>query len=87
MRYAGVHVGLSRAQRARDRPRRLGDLAGAEGTRRDLLEERLEEMEVAPVDERQRDLIVTTQPAGGVESAEPTAADQDPMPIPVQGRG
>ena len=68
---------------AKDRSQRLGDLAGAEGTRRDLVEERLEEMEVAPVDEGQGDPTITTQPARGVESAEPTADDQDPMAIHV----
>ena len=70
---------------AKDRSQRLGDLAGAEGTCGDLVEERLEEMEVAPVDERHRDPIIPTQSARGVEPAEPTADDQDPMPIHVRG--
>ena len=38
-----------------DRAQRLGDLARGQGTRRDLVQERLEEVEVAPIDERHLD--------------------------------
>ena len=38
-----------------DRPERIGDLAGGERTGRDLVGERLEEVEVPPIDERDLD--------------------------------
>ena len=72
---------------AEDRAQRLGDLAGASAPGRDLVEQRLEEMEVAPVDERDRDPVVAAQPARRVQPAEPAADDQDPMPVRGRARG
>ena len=46
------------------------------GIRRHLVEERLEEVEVAAVDDRDLDRRLL-EPAGGVEAAEPAAHDDD----------
>ena len=58
---------------------RLGDLAGTKGARRDLVEKRLEEVEVAAVDDGHVDPAVRAQIAGRVYPAESTADDQGPM--------
>ena len=60
---------------AEDRADRIRDVAGRETRRRDLVEERLEEMVIAPVDDRQPDRRIGESPGGG-ETAE-TGADHD----------
>jgi hypothetical protein len=70
---------------AEDRPQRLGDLARAQRASRDLVEQRLEEVEVAAIDERQRDLRLAAEDPGRVQAGEPAANDEHAMP-PV-GRG
>ena len=61
-----------------DRPQRIRDLARRQRAGRDLVAERLEQVEVAPVD--QRDLhVCAPQPARGLESAEAAADDDDPV--------
>ena len=60
-----------------DRAERIGDLAGRERARRNLVGERLEEMEVAAVDERDLDRR-TPQLRDRLEAAE-TAADDDDL--------
>src|SRR6188508_1600593 len=63
-----------------DRPERIADLAGRKGARRDLVGEWLEEVEVAPVDER--DLHRAARKVlGGLEAAEPAADHHDPVPV------
>ena len=54
---------------------------------RDLVEERLEQMEVAAIDERDLDALVPAQPAGRVQPAEAAADDQDAMPGVVTADG
>ena len=65
---------------AEDRAQGLRDLARTESPRSDLVEQRLEQVEVAAVDERHIDSIVATQVAGGIEATEPAADDEDAMP-------
>src|SRR5580704_10383433 len=67
--HADVAVALE------DRPDWIGDLAGAERTGRDLIGQRLEQMEVAPVDERHVNRTAM-QLLHGLEAAE-AAADHD----------
>ena len=62
-----------------DRAQRLGDLARRERTGRDLVGERLEEVEVAPVDERDLDGR-TPQLQDGLDPAEATADHDDMLP-------
>jgi hypothetical protein len=59
-----------------DRAERIGDLAGRERPRRDLVGERLEEMEVAAVDERDLDRR-TPQLRDRLEASEASADDDD----------
>ena len=65
--------------RAQDGAQRLRDVARRQGARRDLVEHRLEQVEVAPIDQRQRDLGVAAQAAGGIQATEPAADDDDAM--------
>ena len=60
---------------AHDRAERLRDLARREGARGDLVEQRLEQVEVAPVDERDRHGSVAGEVLRGVQAAEPAADD------------
>ena len=55
---------------------RIGDLAGRQGAGRDLVAERLEQVEVAAVDERDRHVRLA-QPERGLEAAEAAADDHD----------
>ena len=64
---------------AQDRAQRLGDVAGRQGAGRDLVEQRLEEVEVAPVDEREADLGIDPEAARGVQPGEPATDDDDAM--------
>ena len=59
-----------------DRAERIGDLAGRKRPRRDLVGERLEEMEVAAVDERDLDRRAP-QLRDRLEAAESSADDDD----------
>ena len=68
--HADVAVALE------DRPERIGDLAGRERPGRDLVGERLEEMEVAAVDERHLDRR-TPQLRHRLQTAETSADDDD----------
>ena len=63
-----------------DRAERIGDLAGRERPGRDLVGERLEEMEVAAVDERHLDRR-TPQLRHRLQAAE-TSADDDDVVVP-----
>ena len=67
-----------------DAAKRRGDLAGRERAGRNLVHERLEEMEVAPVDQRDLDRLVT-QASYGLQAAEPAADDDDTMAPAVRG--
>ena len=64
-----------------DGAQRLGDLTRLEGAGRDLVEERLEEMVVAPVDERHLDLRRVSELAGRIQPAEATADDDDAVGV------
>ena len=64
---------------AQHRAQRLGDVAGRQGARRDLVEQRLEEMEIAPVDEREADLGIDAEAPRGVQPGEPATDDDDAM--------
>ena len=59
-------------------PERDGDLDRGERAGRDLVDERLEEKEVLPVDERHLD-VGTAEPAGREQPAESAADDDDPF--------
>ena len=58
-----------------DGPQRIGDLAGRQRAGRDLVGQRLEEVEVPPVDERDLDRS-PPELQGGLEAAK-AAADDD----------
>ena len=62
---------------AHDRAKRLRDLARREGARGHLVEQRLEQVEVAPVDERDRDGSVPGEVLRGVQAGEPAPDDHD----------
>ena len=63
---------------AEDGAEGLGDFTGREGAGCDLIEEGLEEMEIAAVDERHVD-GGATEGFSGVETAETAAEDYDAM--------
>src|SRR3990172_1549650 len=72
LRLQDADVLLSRE----DRPKRRGDVRGREPARRDLIEERLEQVEVAPID--QGDLNRRPEkPLRGVQTSESAADDDD----------
>ena len=64
---------------AQDRAQRLGDVAGRQRAGRDLVEQRLEEVEVAPVDQGQAHLRVDPEAARGVQAGEPATDDDHAM--------
>jgi hypothetical protein len=66
---------------AEDAAQRLGDVAGRDRAGGDLVQQRLEDVVVAPIDEGQVDALVTTQPTRRVQPAEAAAHDEDPMPL------
>ena len=68
-------VALPTEQRAQ----RLGDLARRQRAGRDLVEQRLEQVEVAPVDQGDPDLWVDAEVASGEQAREPTADHRDPV--------
>ena len=55
----------------------MGDLTRREGAGGDLVEQRLEGVVVAPVDERQVDPVVLAEPPGRVQAAEAATDDRD----------
>ena len=61
-----------------DRSQRIGDLAGRQCPGRDLVGERLEEVKVPPVDERDLDRS-STKFENGLKSAEASADDDHPV--------
>ena len=63
-----------------DAPQRLGDLAGRERAGCDLVEQRLEDVMVAAIDERQVDPGVAAEPPGCVQPPESAADDGDAVP-------
>ena len=83
-RLAEDHRGV--ALPAQDRPQRLGDLARRQGARRDLVQHRLEQVEVAPVDQRHRHLRVVTEAPGRVQPAEPASDDHHAVALRTAGR-
>ena len=65
---------------AEDRPQRVADLARRERSRRDLVGERLEQVEVAPIDERHLDVVaLARQLQRGLQPGEAAADDHDAM--------
>ena len=64
---------------AQDRAQRLGDVARRQRPGRDLVEQRLEQVEIAPVDERQPDLGIDPEAARGVQAGEPATDDDHAM--------
>jgi hypothetical protein len=69
-----------------DRPEWLGDLAGRQSARRDLVEKRREEMVVPPIDEGHADAGVLAELPSRVQAGEPTADDQHAMRGGRRGR-
>jgi hypothetical protein len=65
---------------AQDGPERLGDVAWLQGAGGDLVEQRLEEVVVAPVDERDFDGWILAQFAGRIEPGESATDYDDSMP-------
>ncbi len=61
-----------------DRPQRVTDLAGGQGARGDLVRERLEQVEVPAIDERDLD-VGALQVLGRLQAAEAPADDDDSM--------
>src|SRR5207247_3994813 len=59
-----------------DPAQRRGDLARRERAGRDLVHERLEQVEVATIDQRDLDRLAA-QPPHGLQAAEPAADDDD----------
>ncbi len=70
-----------------DRAKRLCDLARREGAGGDLVQQRLEEMEIAPIDEGHVEARVVAQVLGGVQAAEPAADDDDAVRCREHGAG
>ena len=71
---------------------RIGDLVGRKKRSRELIEQRLEKMEIAPVDDRDVEALVLRQFAHGLDSAESCADDDDACFVahglsPVLGAG
>ncbi len=64
---------------AQDAPQGLGDLARGQGAGRDLVQERLEEVEVPAIDERDLDTSVSAEALGSVQATEATTDDDDPV--------
>jgi hypothetical protein len=64
---------------AEDRSQRLGNIARRQCSGRDLVQERLEEVEVASIDEGDADLRIDAEVARRVEAREPASDDHDPM--------
>ena len=64
---------------ADDAADRRGDVARVQDRRRHLVEERLEQVVVAAIDERDVDGRLT-EPQGGLEAAEPAAENDDARP-------
>ncbi len=67
-----------------ERPQWIGDLAGRQRTGRDLVRERLEEMEVPPVDERDVDRSAP-ELRHRLQPSEPAADHHDPVPVAGAG--
>jgi hypothetical protein len=67
-------------------PQRHRDLAGRKNSGAHLIQERLEEVVVASVDERHVDRHVAEEPARG-KSTESAADDDDAVPVPLAGIG
>ena len=65
-----------------DRAQGLRDLARGQGARGDLIQHRLEQVEVPAVEQGDRDLGVAPQVPGGVQAAEAAADDQDAVSSP-----
>ena len=64
---------------SKHRAQRLGDVAWRQRAGRDLVEQRLEQVEVAPIDQGQADLGIDPEVARRVEPAEPATDDGHPM--------
>ena len=71
-----AHVAVAAEQHAK----RIGDLSGRQRPGGDLVGQGLEQMEVAPVDERDVHRRVA-QPLDGVDAGEPATDDDDPVAI------
>ena len=64
---------------AQDRAQRLGDIARRQRAGRDLVEQRLEQVEIAPVDQREADLRIDAQAPRRIQAGEPATDDDHPM--------
>ena len=64
---------------AQDRAQRLRDIARRQRPGRDLVEQRLEQVEIAPVDERQTDLRIDPQAPRRIQAGEPATDDDNAM--------
>src|SRR4029079_6399701 len=58
------------AAAAEDAAQRLGDVARRDRARRDLVQQRLEDVVVAPIDEGEVDALVAAEAPGRVQAAE-----------------
>ena len=65
-----------------DRAEGLRDLARGQGAGRDLIQHRLEQVEVPAVEQGDRDFGVVPKVPGGVQAAEAAADDQDAVSSP-----
>jgi hypothetical protein len=74
------------ARAAQHRPERVGDVGRVQERRRDLVEERREQVVIARVDERDVDGLPGEAPRAG-ESAEAAADDDNPGRDPRSFRG
>ena len=73
-----THEDADIATSLEDRSQRIADLPGGEGSGRDLVGQRLEEVEVAPIDERHVDRGAA-DPHRRLEAAEAAADHDDAM--------
>ena len=73
-------LGVELVELGRDLAQRVGDVAGGQHRRRDLVQERLELVVVVLVDERDVDVLALGQLPGTGDAGEPAADDDDACP-------
>jgi hypothetical protein len=79
LRHHDTHVAVA----PEDGAERVGDLPGRERTGRDLVGERLEQVEVASIDDREVDRR-GGEVLRGLQAAEPAADDDHPVPLTLR---
>ncbi len=79
LRHQNTHVGVA----PEDGAERVGDLPGRERTGRDLVGERLEQVEVASIYDREVDRR-GGKVLCGLQPAEPAADDDHPVPLTLR---